>query len=79
MGGRAVVVKLQRDTDDVVPFGFQQRSRHRRVDATRHGDNNTGILRATFQVEAVQFGGSGHGASYYRWRPRSRNDSKLDK
>ena len=71
---RAVVVELQRHADDVIALGLEQRSGHRRVDAARHGDDDAGVLRAAVDIEAVGHG-SGHGASYYRWRSRPRNES----
>ena len=54
--GRAVVVELQRDADDVVALGLEQRSRHRGVDAARHGDDDARVLRTAFGVEAVEHG-----------------------
>ena len=65
----AVVVKLQRHTDDVITLGFQQRGGHREIDAAGHGDDDTGILRAAFEVEGIWHGF----ASYYRWRSKARN------
>jgi len=54
MGRGAMVVKLQRDADDVIAFGLQQRSRRRGIDAAGHGDDDPGVFRATFEVEAVE-------------------------
>src|SRR5215831_10149804 len=54
MGRGAMVVELQRDADDVVALGLEQRRRDRGVDATRHGDDHAGILRRAFEVEAVE-------------------------
>ena len=59
MGGRAMIVELQRDADDVIALGLQQRSRHRQVDAARHGDDDPGVLWAALQVQTVEHG-SGH-------------------
>ena len=59
MGGRAVIVKLQCDADDVVAFRLQKRGRYRRIDAARHGDDNPCILRMAFKVQTVAHG-SGH-------------------
>ena len=59
MGGRAMIVKLQRDADDVVAFGLQQRSRHRGIDAARHGDDDPGVLWTAFEIQTVEHG-SGH-------------------
>ncbi len=56
MSGFAMIVKLQRDPDHVVAFRLQQRRRRRRVDAAGHGDNDAGVLRAAFKVEAVEHG-----------------------
>src|SRR5258708_28113149 len=54
MGGRAVVIKLQRDADDIITLGFQQRSRHRRIDTARHGDDDPCVLGTAFNIEAVE-------------------------
>jgi len=59
VGGRAVIVKLQRDADDVVTLGFQQRSRRRGIDTARHGDDDPGVLRTAFEIQTVEHG-SGH-------------------
>ena len=59
MGGRAMIVELQRDADDVVAFGLQQRSRHRGIDAAGHGDDDPGVLRTAFEIQTVEHG-SGH-------------------
>ena len=53
MGGRAMVVKLQRDTDHVVAFGLQQGSRHRGIDAAGHGDHDPRVLRTAFEIQTV--------------------------
>ena len=47
----AVVVKLQRDTDDVVAFLREQRRRHGTIDATRHRDDDTGVRRVFGKAE----------------------------
>ena len=54
VGRRAVVVKLQRDADDVVALGLQQRRRDRGIDAARHGDDDAGVLRPPFEIETVE-------------------------
>ena len=59
MGGRAMIVELQRDADDVVALGLQQRSRHRGIDAAGHGDDDPGVLRTAFEIQTVEHG-SGH-------------------
>ncbi len=59
VGGRAMIVKLQRDADDVVALGLQQRSRHRRVDAAGHGDDDPCVLWTAFKIQTVEHG-SGH-------------------
>jgi len=59
MGGRAVIVKLQRDADDVVTLGLQQRSRHRGIDAAGHGDDDPCVLWTALEIETVEHG-SGH-------------------
>ena len=53
VGGRAMVVKLQRDPDHVIAFGLQQGSRHRGVDATGHGDHDPRVLRTAFEIQTV--------------------------
>ena len=71
VGGGAMVVELQRDADHVIAFGLEQRGGHRGIDAAGHGDDDTGVLRAAVEIEAV-----GHGSSYYRWRCLARNSSR---
>ena len=61
MGRRAVVVELQRDADDVIALGLEQRGGHRGIDAAGHGDDDAGVLRAAFEIEGIA-----HGSSYYR-------------
>ena len=41
----AVVVELHGDADDVVAFGRQQRRRDRRIDASRHRNDDAGFGR----------------------------------
>jgi hypothetical protein len=53
MGGRAMVVKLQRDPDHVVALGLQQGSGHRGIDAAGHGDHDPRVLRAAFEIQTV--------------------------
>ena len=53
MGGRAVIIELQRDADDVVAFRLQQRSRRRRIDAALHGDHDPGFLRTSLDIQTV--------------------------
>jgi hypothetical protein len=54
VGRGAMVVELQRDADDVVALGLEQRRRDRGIDATRHGDDHTGVPRRAFDVEGVE-------------------------
>ena len=54
--GGAVVVELQRDPDHVIALGLEQRGRHRGVDAAGHGDDDPGVLRPAFRIEAVEHG-----------------------
>ena len=54
VGGRAMIVELERDADDVVALGLQQRSRSRGIDATRHGDDNPRVLGTSFNIQTVQ-------------------------
>ena len=54
MGGRAMVVKLQRDADDIVALGLQERGRNRGIDAAGHGDNDPCVLRTAFKVQTVE-------------------------
>jgi hypothetical protein len=59
MGSRSVIVKLQRDADDIVPLGLQQRSRHRGIDPAGHGDDDPCVLRTALEIQTVEHG-SGH-------------------
>ncbi len=52
MGRGAVVVELQRDADDVIALGLEQRGRHRQIDAAGHGDDDAGVLRAAWRDRA---------------------------
>src|SRR4029077_8177607 len=63
-----MVVELQGHADHIVALRLEQSSSHRGVDAAGHGDNDTGVLRSTVEIETVE-----HDASYYRWRPKARN------
>ncbi len=72
MGRRAMVVELQRDADDVIALGLQQRSRRRGIDAARHGDDNPGVLRTAFEIETVE-----HGAGL-PMRSRATSDARSD-
>ena len=59
MGRRTMIVELQRDADDVVAFGLQQRGRHRGIDAAGHGDDDPCVLRTALEIQTVEHG-SGH-------------------
>ena len=54
VGGGAMVVELQGHADDVIALGLEQRRRDRRIDAARHGDDDAGLLRGTFDVEGIE-------------------------
>src|SRR5450759_3299112 len=71
VGGGAVVVELQRDADHVIALGLEQRGGHRGIDAAGHGDDDTGVLRAAIEIEAVW-----HAVSYYRWPCLARNSRR---
>ena len=53
---RAMVVKLQRDADDVVALGLEQRRRDRGIDAARHGDDDARVVRPALDIEPVEHG-----------------------
>ena len=59
VGRRAMVVELQGHADDVIALGLEQRRRHRQIDAAGHGDDDAGVLRPAFEVEAVEHSGRG--------------------
>src|SRR5205807_4224388 len=52
--GRAVVVKLQSNADDVKPALDQQGRSHRRVDPARHRDDHPATRRVPRQIEVWQ-------------------------
>ena len=54
VGRGAMVVELQRHADDVVALGLEQRRGDRGIDAARHGDDDAGVLRPAFEIEAVE-------------------------
>ena len=64
----AMVVKLQRDPDDVVTGLGQKRGGDRAVHAPGHGDDHPGILRAFLDIQRV------HGGEY-RSNPATCNAS----
>src|SRR5215831_3249644 len=49
-----VVVELQRHADDIEALGLEQGRRHRGIDAAGHGDDDAGIARGAFKIEAVE-------------------------
>ena len=53
VGGRAVVVELQRDAHDIVAFAGEQAGDDGRIDATRHGDDHAGRRWRGRKVQAV--------------------------
>ena len=59
MGGGAMIVELQRDADDVVALGLQQRGGHGGIDAAGHGDDDPCVLRTALEIQTVEHG-SGH-------------------
>ncbi len=54
VGRRAVIVKLQRDADDVVAGFRQDRGGNRGIDAARHGDDDARRRRPSLDIEQVQ-------------------------
>ena len=53
MRRRAMIVELQRDADDVIAFALQEAGNDGGIDAARHGDDDAGVFRASWKVEAV--------------------------
>jgi len=51
--GRAVIVELQCDADDVIPFRLHHGRHDRAVDAAGHGNDDARIFRATGQIKTV--------------------------
>src|SRR5262249_52646685 len=49
-----VGVELQRHADDIEALGLEQGRRHRGIDAAGHGDDDAGIARGAFKIEAVE-------------------------
>ena len=62
VGGRAVVVELQRHPDDIVALGLEQRRSDRRIDAARHGDDHAGRVRPPLDIECIAHRGRGAAA-----------------
>src|SRR6266849_10030339 len=54
MDGGAVVIELERHADDVITLRLEQRRGDRGINSARHGDDHAGVLRATFDIEAVE-------------------------
>ena len=57
VGRLAMVVELERDADDVIALGLQQRRRHRGIDAARHRDDHARVLGPSLQVERIEHHG----------------------
>ena len=53
MGGRAVIVELQRHADDVIAFALQEAGDDREIDAARHRHDDAGLFGPSRKVEAV--------------------------
>ena len=51
VGRLAMVVELQRDADDVIALGLEQRRRDRGIDAARHRDDDAGVLGPALKIE----------------------------
>jgi hypothetical protein len=49
-----MVVKLQRDADDVIPLCLQQSRHNGGIDAAGHGDDNPRIFGILVDIECVQ-------------------------
>ena len=63
--GGAMIVQLERNADHVVTVGLEERSRHRRIDAARHGDDNPRVCRPTFDIETVSHMPTGRSCGRY--------------
>ena len=57
VGRLAMVVELERDADDVIALGLQQRRRHRGIDAARHRDDHARVLGPSLKIERIQHPG----------------------
>jgi flagellar hook-length control protein FliK len=55
--GGTVVVELQRHAHDIVTLLLEQCGDHRRIHATRHGNNHAGLLRRLRDIECIQHDG----------------------
>ena len=58
--GRAVVVKLQRDADDVIALLGQLRGHDRAVDAARHRHHHAGVGGGLGESKRIEAGVEGH-------------------
>ena len=54
MGGGAMVVKLQRDADDVIAFLLQKRCHNGGIDPAGHGHDHARVRRRPRQAEGVE-------------------------
>ena len=62
-----VVVELQRDPDHLIAFALEHAGDDRRIDATRHCNNNAGLLRTASKIEAIQHTSPPHRIAVRAW------------
>src|SRR5690606_31342658 len=53
VGGSAMIVKLERNANDLVPFSRENPRDNGRVYAARHRDDDARVLRTSWKVKAV--------------------------
>src|SRR5271163_3910469 len=51
---RAMIIKLKRHTDNVVALLLEQSGNDGRIDAARHGNDDTRLSRGLWQAETVE-------------------------
>ena len=56
VGGRTVVVELERDADHIVAGVGQECRRDRRIDPARHRNDNARVGRLSVEIEAIDHG-----------------------
>ena len=82
MGGRAMIVELQRDAEHVIALALQQRGHDGGIDAARHGDDNARLARRLGQAEAVEShhrGGCEAGGGRVGVRKRHRRSLRVER
>ncbi len=53
MHGRAMIIELQGNAEDIIAFAFENTGYDRRIHSARHRNDDAGIFRALVETKAV--------------------------